>query len=48
MGGGVLWLIDKLLPHLHQGFPKEEAEGISTSWERSVLLVLAITIHNIQ
>ena len=47
LGGGVLWLIDKLLPHLHPGFPKEEAEGIKTSWQRSVLLVLAITIHNI-
>jgi ZIP family zinc transporter len=47
LGGGFLWLIDKLLPHVHPGFPKEEAEGISTSWQRSVLLVLAITIHNI-
>ena len=47
LGGAFLWLIDKLLPHLHPGFPKEEAEGVSTSWRRSVLLVLAITIHNI-
>jgi len=47
LGGAFLWLIDKLLPHLHPGFPKEEAEGVSTSWQRSVLLVLAITIHNI-
>jgi ZIP family zinc transporter len=47
MGGAFLWLIDKLLPHLHPGFPKEEAEGISTNWQRSILLVLAITIHNI-
>ena len=46
-GGAFLWLIDKLLPHLHLGFPKKEAEGINTSWRRSVLLVLAITIHNI-
>ena len=46
-GGAFLWIIDKLLPHLHPGFPKEEAEGLSTSWRRSVLLVLAITIHNI-
>jgi zinc transporter, ZIP family len=46
-GGAFLWVIDKLLPHLHPGFPKEEAEGVSTSWRRSVLLVLAITIHNI-
>jgi ZIP family zinc transporter len=47
LGGAFIWIIDKLLPHLHLGFPTEEAEGISTSWRRSVLLVLAITIHNI-
>ncbi len=47
LGGAFIWIIDKLLPHLHLGFPMEEAEGISTSWRRSVLLVLAITIHNI-
>lgn len=47
MGGAFLWVIDKLLPHLHPGFPTSEAEGISTSWRRSVLLVSAITIHNI-
>ena len=47
LGGAFLWVIDKLLPHLHPGFPKDEAEGLSTSWRRSVLLVLAITIHNI-
>lgn len=46
-GGAFLLIIDKLLPHLHPGFPKEEAEGLSSSWRRSVLLVLAITIHNI-
>ncbi|RLC00872.1 MAG: ZIP family metal transporter, partial [Deltaproteobacteria bacterium] len=46
-GGAFLWIIDKLLPHLHPGFPTEEAEGLNTSWRRSVLLVLAITIHNI-
>lgn len=39
--------IDKALPHLHVGFARENAEGPSTSWQRSVLLVLAITIHNI-
>mgnify|MGYP001032600089 CR=1 FL=1 len=39
--------IDKLLPHLHVGFPLEEAEGIKTSWRQSTLLILAITLHNI-
>lgn len=47
MGGIFLWGIDKILPHLHIGFRTEEAEGIKTSWQRSVLLVLAITLHNI-
>jgi ZIP family zinc transporter len=46
-GGCFIWMIDRLLPHLHAGMPRESAEGIGTSWRRSVLLVLAITIHNI-
>ena len=46
-GGLFLAAIDKILPHLHPGFEMEKAEGISTSWRRSVLLVLAITLHNI-
>jgi ZIP family zinc transporter len=45
-GGGFLWLIDKILPHLHFGLPTEEAEGIQTGWRRVILLVLAITLHN--
>ncbi len=44
-GGAFLWLVDKLLPHVHMGTGHEE--GIHTSWQRSVLLVLAITFHNI-
>jgi ZIP family zinc transporter len=47
LGGAFLWGVDKVLPHLHMGSPREEAEGIKTSWQRSVLLVLAITMHNI-
>ena len=46
-GGAFLWLADQIIPHLHLGFPTEEAEGVHTSWRRSVLLVLAITLHNI-
>ncbi len=46
-GGAFLWLIDKILPHLHQGLATSQAEGIKTNWQRSVLLVLAITLHNI-
>ena len=47
LGGAFLWVVDKLLPHLHLGLPTSEAEGIKTSWQRSLLLVLAITLHNI-
>ncbi len=48
LGGGLfLWITDKILPHLHPGFPINEAEGIHTNWHRSILLVLAITLHNI-
>ncbi len=46
LGGVFLWTIDKILPHLHIGYPIEEAEGLKTSWRRSILLVLAITLHN--
>ncbi len=47
LGGVFLWATDSVLPHLHLGFPLEEAEGIKTNWQRSILLVLAITLHNV-
>jgi zinc transporter, ZIP family len=48
LGGGVFMrLTDKFLPHLHPGLGIEESEGVKTSWQRSTLLVLAITLHNI-
>lgn len=46
-GGAFLLGVDKILPHLHLNQPIENAEGIKTSWQRSILLVLAITLHNI-
>ena len=46
-GGAFLLLVDKILPHLHMGLSTDKAEGIKTSWQRSVLLILAITLHNI-
>jgi len=45
-GGGFLYLVDRILPHLHLGLSIDQAEGIKTSWQRSILLVLAITLHN--
>jgi ZIP family zinc transporter len=48
MGGGIFMrLIDKFLPHLHPGLSVDKTEGVKTSWQRSTLLVLAITLHNI-
>ncbi len=47
IGGIFLWAIDKILPHVHPGFSAEETEGIKTSWRRTTLLILAITLHNI-
>jgi ZIP family zinc transporter len=47
LGGGFLYLVDKILPHLHLGLDTSDAEGIKTKWQRSILLVLAITLHNI-
>jgi len=47
--GGALFLfsLDKVMPHLHINFKVSESEGIKTDWHRSILLVLAITLHNI-
>ena len=48
MGGGIFMrLIDRFLPHLHPGLKMNQREGVNTSWQRSTLLVLAITLHNI-
>ncbi len=44
-GGGFLWLVDRYLPHLHLG--EKNPEGPKSSLHRSILLVLAITLHNI-
>ncbi len=46
LGGLFVGGIDKVLPHLHLFQPRWEAEGISTTWRRSILLVTAITLHN--
>ncbi|WP_130805358.1 ZIP family metal transporter [Senegalia massiliensis] len=46
-GGAFLLIVDKLLPHLHLGEPRQQAEGINTSLQRSILLVFAVTLHNI-
>lgn len=47
LGGVFLRGLDLVLPHLHPGDPVSKAEGVKTNWQRSVLLVSAITLHNI-
>ena len=47
LGALFLYGLDKVMPHLHINFKKDEAEGIKTEWHRTTLLVLAITMHNI-
>jgi ZIP family zinc transporter len=47
-GAAFLFVLDKALPHLHPQFePAVGAEGPSVAWQRTVLLVSAITLHNI-
>lgn len=47
LGALVLFGMDKLLPHLHINFKEHEVEGVKTSFHKTTLLVLAITLHNI-
>ncbi|PPK86574.1 ZIP family zinc transporter [Neolewinella xylanilytica] len=46
-GALFIFALDKILPHLHINFDKSEAEGLQSTWRRTTLLVLAITLHNI-
>lgn len=45
MGTGFLFLLDKLLPHFHVNF--RQVEGVKSPWQKTTLLILAITLHNI-
>ena len=47
LGAMFLYVLDKLIPHLHLFAKKDEAEGVSTNWKKTILLVLAIALHNI-
>ena len=46
-GAIFLYALDKVIPHLHLFAKKEEAEGMETNWRKTILLVLAIALHNI-
>ncbi len=47
LGALFIFALDKVLPHLHVNFKMSEKEGIKTPWHKSILLTLAITLHNI-
>lgn len=47
LGALALFGMDKLLPHLHINFKEHEVEGVKSSFHKTTLLVLAITLHNI-
>jgi ZIP family zinc transporter len=46
-GAAFLYVADQCLPHLHGEFPDEaRPEGPHVVWQRSALLMLAMTLHN--
>jgi zinc transporter, ZIP family len=46
-GAAAISLADQVLPHLHAEFPDEaSAEGPHVAWQRSTLLMIAMTLHN--
>lgn len=44
-GGAFLFVLDRLLPHLH--LDEKKPEGLKASWKKTTLLVSAVTLHNI-
>jgi ZIP family zinc transporter len=47
IGAFFIFLLDKILPHLHIGFDIKNSEGIKTNLKSTTLLIFAITLHNI-
>ncbi|MDE7314777.1 MAG: ZIP family metal transporter [Mucispirillum sp.] len=46
-GGILLMIMDKVLPHLHPNSKDGSPEGLPSHLKKSILLVFAITLHNI-
>lgn len=46
-GSFFMFALDKFLPHLHLNFKTNDSEGIKNSLQKTTLLILAITLHNI-
>jgi ZIP family zinc transporter len=47
LGAATLFVADQILPHVHPYLKSTRPEGVPTRWERTTLLVMAITLHNI-
>ena len=47
VGVAFLRAADLLLPHLHRKATGPYREGLETGWQRSTLLVLAVTLHHV-
>ena len=46
LGGSLfIYTLDRILPHFHPNF--KQTEGVKSSWQRTTLLILDITLHNI-
>ena len=45
LGMTFLLVLDSVIPHLH--LDKDKPEGVKTSFKKSTMLVLAVTLHNI-
>jgi len=44
-GAAFLFALDKVLPHFHVNFKR--VEGVKSPWQKTTLMILAITLHNI-
>ncbi|MBM3915393.1 MAG: ZIP family metal transporter [Sphingomonadales bacterium] len=47
LGALFIYMLDRVMPHLHLNFGLEESEGLQTKLHKTTLLILAITLHNI-
>lgn len=45
LGMGFLLLLDSLVPHLH--IDSEKPEGVKSGFQKTTMLVLAVTLHNL-
>jgi len=47
LGSFFLYILDKVIPHLHPGLSDDKKEGFNFNLKRITLFVFAVTLHNI-